>query len=210
MGGGVAFLINDSINYTETDIANLFNEEIVGFTCKLINTTVSFFSYYNPPDKEININIFNYIQNNYINFLIMGDLNAKSLIFNSKKTNRNGSIIDSILLNNNCQIINESFEPTFHIIKEDKPDYCAFLDLLLGSPLIANIAYDYQIIKSRLDSCQALSFHSMIEIKISLNYSTTPNSNPQSDHKTPYLFDKADWLSFQCILESTNHGDNRI
>ena len=87
-GGSVALLINDRIKFVESNIDKEFEEEVVGFTCKINNTTISFFSYYNPPSREINVNIFNFIQNNAINYLIMGDLNAKSILFSSNEVTK--------------------------------------------------------------------------------------------------------------------------
>ena len=91
-----------------------FAEEVVGISLKLDNYTIGFFSYYNPLNKELNTNLFDYIQTNFENHLIIGDLNAKNEIFNSKITNKNGN---QILVNTNSQIMNETFEPTFHILE---------------------------------------------------------------------------------------------
>ena len=94
-GGGVAVLIKDNYEITEI-ILDSFNEEITGIKSTIENKTIGFFSYYNPPNKELNIELFEYIQNNFENYLIMGDLNAKNEIFNSKNTNRNGELLNQI------------------------------------------------------------------------------------------------------------------
>ena len=71
------------------------------------------------------------------NYLIMGDFNAKNEIFNCKYTNRNGELLNQILAGTNSQILNETFDPTFHILREKGEDYEEFLDVFLGSSLIA-------------------------------------------------------------------------
>ena len=76
-GGGVAILIKDKYEFDEITM-ELFNEEIIGITSKFNNKTIGFFSHYNPPNRELNIELFEYIQNNFENYFIMGDLNAKS------------------------------------------------------------------------------------------------------------------------------------
>ena len=61
--------------------------EIIGITSSIENNTIGFFSYYNPPYEELNIELFDFIQNKFENYLIMGDFNAKNEIFNRKNTN---------------------------------------------------------------------------------------------------------------------------
>ena len=140
--GGVALLIKENIDFNELDLS-MFNEEIVGFSTKIGAHNISFFSYYNPPSKELNREIILHIQNNFINYLIMGDLNSKNEVFNYKSTNKNGEILNDILTSRNCQIVNETFESTFHIIRHSGEDYDEFLDLFIGSPLIACKSIDY-------------------------------------------------------------------
>lgn len=135
----------------------------------------------------------------------MGDFNAKNIIFNSKRNNKNGSILEHILLNNNCQILNDSFDPTFNILKHNSPDYGECLDLFLGSPLLANIVEDYQVIRSGLDSCQAIMFHSVIQICIPNKDSQSTNIAGIGNSKAKYLFDKANWIKFQDYLENIDH-----
>lgn len=207
MGGGVAFLIKDNISFVESNIDKDFMEEIIGFSCKINNFNISFFSYYNPPNREINVNIFNYIQSYCTHYLIMGDLNAKNTIFNSKRNNKNGCLLESILLNNNCQVINETYDPTFHILKQNGQNYGEFLDLFLGSPLLANIAMDYKVIKSGLDSCQAVMFHSVIQICLSHSVYLPPSDGNIGKNKKKFLFEKANWIKFKTHLDKLNTND---
>ena len=105
-GGSVTLLIKANIDFNELDLS-IFNEEIVGFSTKIGALNISFFSYYNPPSKELNREIIHHIQNNFNNYLIIGDLNSKNEFFNCKSTNKNGVILNDILTSTNCQILNK-------------------------------------------------------------------------------------------------------
>ena len=48
-GGGVALLIKDNIEFSKNDIDVKFEEEIIGINCKINQTNLDIFSYYNPP-----------------------------------------------------------------------------------------------------------------------------------------------------------------
>lgn len=131
-GGGVAFLIRDNIKYIESNICQIFCEEIIGFSFKCNNTSLNIFAYYNSPNQEINRDIFNYIELNCTNYLIMGDLNAKSSKHLSNNQNKNGDILEDILTSNNCQIIKDNNEPTFQIIRKESDNYGEVLDLFIS------------------------------------------------------------------------------
>ena len=56
--------------YSEINLEN-FTEKVVGISIKLNKKLTSFFSYYNPPNKELNINLFEYIQTNFLIILMI-------------------------------------------------------------------------------------------------------------------------------------------
>ena len=62
--------------------------------------------------------------NSNLDYIICGDLNAKSA------ASKNGEILDNIIASNNCQIINNN-QHTFHRIYND---YTQILDLIICSP----------------------------------------------------------------------------
>jgi len=53
-------------------ILDSFNEDIIGISSKIENKTIGFFSYYNIPKKELNIELFESIQSKFENYLIIG------------------------------------------------------------------------------------------------------------------------------------------
>lgn len=204
-GGGVAILIRDGIEFSENQIADKFNEEIVGINCKLNKINISFFSYYAAPNKDLNQELVSYINKHFHNFLIMGDLNAKSEALNNKSTNKNGSILEQTLLNNHCLILNDNNKPTFHIIKKDTENYGERLDLFIGSTSVSNITTEYKVLETYFDSSQPLMYHSVIEIQ--LNTNKTNNTISFNKGKTRYLYKKANWEQFKSELCKTTFDD---
>lgn len=61
--------------------------------------------------------LFEQIQAKYKNYLICGDLNSKSLMFNCKSQNTNGTVLETIIMDTNGQIINNgNVSPLFILI----------------------------------------------------------------------------------------------
>ena len=144
-GGGVAILINSNIKFEEINLEQ-YNEEIVGI--KIItesNTELNIFSYYNPPQTTLCKEIFDDIEKMYENYIICGDLNSKSFVFNCKSENSNGNILEDIIINNNCQNINDGiFSPKFHTVTVNT-NYHELLDFFVGSPIFGGNLEDYSV-----------------------------------------------------------------
>ena len=96
---------------------NEYNSEIVGIKIKTLkNKEISIFSYYNSPSSVLKM-LFEQIQAKYKNYLICGDLNSKSLMFNCKSQNTNGTVLETIIMDTNGQIINNgNVSPLFILI----------------------------------------------------------------------------------------------
>ena len=173
-GGGVALLIRNCHVFTELNIRNCFNSsndtEVIGLNFCINKTSHNLFSYYNPPNKHINYDLFEYIQKNFANFIIMGDFNAKSEIHGCENSNSNGKILEKILFNLNGMILNTKNTPTFHKYSSNSDmDYHSFIDMFYGSPAYWSKIESYKVLKSKiLDSTQTTQFHSAIELKLNL------------------------------------------
>ena len=200
-GGGVAFLIKHNLVFNEIDIE--FNEEIIGFTTTINSINHSFFTYYNPPSNKLSSDIFEFIEKNFQNYLLMGDLNAKSSRFGCVKNSSNGNILENILLSTRGSVLNSNHQPTFHRFGTDeKPDYHSMLDLFIGSPLYASKLVKYRVMKSKiLDSYQLLQYHSAIELNLKLF--NNKKQNDQLPIKYFRIYDKANWFSFKEHLVNT-------
>ena len=161
IGGGVAIIIKNNIKYEKIINFDHFESELVGVKLTHSDTEMVIFSLYNPPNKLLNLELLDKIEESFPNFLICGDLNAKSnnLIKTLHDNNSNSDILEEFILNSNAIIINND-TPTFHIKSRD---YHEILDLAIVSPLIAS-ASDFEV----LDSEFLDSDHSPIEISIRL------------------------------------------
>lgn len=201
-GGGVALFIKKTFDFEELLIPDTLEEEIIGIKLSAKNYNshqigdLVLFSYYNPPNKTINQDMVSKIFNSNKNFILMGDLNAKNKFMGSSTTNKNGEILENIISSSRAQILNNQFEPTFHIYKEND-EYHACLDFFIGSASVA----------AKLINCQTLqneflcSDHSPIELIIG---SCIVNSNKEEiSSKTIYNFEKANWDSFKEIITDT-------
>jgi len=188
MGGGVALLINKNISFEEINL-NEYNTEIVGIKIKTINNkSLHIFSYYNSPSTVLNKDLFIQIQEKYENYLFCGDFNAKSKIFKCNSENSNGSILESIIMDTNAQIINGgNTNPTFHI-ETINTDYHELLDLFIGSPLLASSFSEYSIINHPLLD----SDHSPIQIVFS--FGKLKSTIVKKVIRLNY--NKADWCQF--------------
>jgi hypothetical protein len=78
----VGFIIKKDRKYEEIEDLNKFELEVVCIQINIRNKDVFIVTYYNPPNgKEINKNLFEFIENNYKNYILCGDLNAKHIDF---------------------------------------------------------------------------------------------------------------------------------
>ena len=74
--GGVSIIMKKHIKYKEIEEINKLEEEIICIKIKIKNTEVFIITYYNPPNKKnIDKKIFEFIEENYNNYIICGDFN---------------------------------------------------------------------------------------------------------------------------------------
>jgi endonuclease/exonuclease/phosphatase family metal-dependent hydrolase len=92
-------------------------------------------SYYNPPNLKQSEEVFDILRKNCAEYIVMGDLNAKTTLWCSDENNVNGDILDNILLDNDCSIANskDSTHRNFNGKTSSILDYC----------IISTILYDY-------------------------------------------------------------------
>jgi hypothetical protein len=63
-------------------------------------------SYYNPPNLKLNDKILEILKKEEVENIIMRELNAKSKIWGVDTNNENGDILDNMILENDCLIVN--------------------------------------------------------------------------------------------------------
>ena len=111
-GGGVGFLIKKDIEFSIITDLNKFEKECI--CIKIINKEKDFYliTYYNPPNCILSYEMLDFINKNYKNYIICGDLNAKAIEFGCVNSNKNGEILCDFVINSRAVILNDK-EPTF-------------------------------------------------------------------------------------------------
>ena len=103
--GGVAFFINNRIEFT---INNWFNKypNLEALSVKIspreaTRAPIDLMVYYNPPPKVIDKRIFEIINRNSNNVVIVGDLNSPHATFGSRTTTYSGIELEDIFAQTN-------------------------------------------------------------------------------------------------------------
>jgi exonuclease III len=111
-GGGVGFLIKKEIEFLLINDLNKYPTECLCIKINIIGKEIVVVNYYNSPSCVLCHEMLDYINNNYKNYIICGDLNSKSVDIGCKETNNNGKILLDFLVNSRAIVLNNS-EPTF-------------------------------------------------------------------------------------------------
>lgn len=154
----MAILIRKNLDYSTLDLGEL-GLEIIGINLKIENTDLSILTYYNPPNKSLSKEIFNKLGNK--NFILLGDLNAKSPVLGCVSTNENGLILEDILIDNNIICLNNK-KPTYTNFSSLESD---ILDIALASSSTFKYFKSFQV----LDNYDMGSDHYPIKIDLSLS-----------------------------------------
>ena len=126
---GVAILIKKEINYIEIKKEYLSKIEAIAIEIHINESKYIFVTYYNPPNEIWKYNLFTSLVQEYKNIIICGDLNAKTTTLGSKANNKNGEILEEILINTNLIQLNNK-QPTYHRTHDNSSD---ILDWILVS-----------------------------------------------------------------------------
>ena len=133
-GGGVSICIKNSIKFERIDLD--LNEEIIAVKIlssqidPALNNDFILVTFYNPPNSVICAEILSKLAKLGQKVLIMGDLNAHSPTWKSKRYNTSGKIVEEFLIEEGFILLNRD-EPTYQPIH--RPDYNAIIDLALAS-----------------------------------------------------------------------------
>ncbi|CAF0704299.1 unnamed protein product [Brachionus calyciflorus] len=132
--GGVSICIKNSIKFERIDLD--LNEEIIAVKIlssqidPALNNDFILVTFYNPPNSVICAEILSKLAKLGQKVLIMGDLNAHSPTWKSKRYNTSGKIVEEFLIEEGFILLNQD-EPTYQPIH--RPDYNAIIDLALPS-----------------------------------------------------------------------------
>ena len=147
-GGGVAIFINEQIEYQETDSFDEFNLELISIKVSIKNFQFNFLTFYLPPGAQLPDEKFFDKLSNTNNLILCGDLNCKSKMWYSKKSNPNGNKLAEIITNQDLIIV-ENKNATHYWKQTNKFD---ILDLIITSPSMVNKVTNLEIPRNELAS----------------------------------------------------------
>ena len=207
-GGGACLLVKSVHNPTPINIP--FDIEAVGAELTVDNRKCAIFSYYNAPNLLLSREFFDYINKNFQNYLLLGDLNAKTLDL-SRCTNRNGNALNDIMGSIRGEILNNKMDPT-HYWDLNGKIICSVLDYAIGSELFSDKLTSYSTLKnSSLSIYDKKRYH--VPIKVNFNIAQKPAANPTTNDEHTYssfLYKKANWNKYESKIEDEiiNLGDS--
>jgi hypothetical protein len=194
MGGGVVLLIKDTIVHSE--ITNLSGElDNIGIRVETNDFSFNLISLYSPANTLGFDSVKKFSELGPELFLI-GDLNAKTSSVGCKSKDKNGTVLDDILLSeiDLCVLNDES--PTYF---KYKSEYSEILDLMLASSNLGNKLLSFEV----LDDHMMKSDHAPIMCRLSFN---KPFKLDLANAEPRFNFSKADWAKYGHIMDDMISG----
>ena len=193
-GGGVCLAIHQ--NLIATTVEHQFQEECIIIRLpNIINGTSDLIvsSYYNPPDTTVNPVLLDFIFKLGEHVLLLGDLNAHSSTWNSKKDNNSGIVVNDFINNTHNMLLNNN-EATYEPLH--RPEYSAILDLAISSQQLSQ---------------KFLSFTTHEEPRSDhITFTTTFNINRRLQPTKELTIKKINWETFKSSLEASRPQLNTI
>ena len=185
--GGVAFFINNKIEFTVNEWFNKYpNLEALSVKISPSEVTrapIDIVVYYNPPPKVMDQRLFEIVNRNSNNVVIIGDLTSAHTYFGSRITTESGIELENILARENLTLLNNPDSPTYHHPPEMLPN---ILDLAIVSGNLGPIS-----------SCKVGedcgSFHLPMHVSINVGINKLPI-------KLIRLLKNIDWEQFKDSL----------
>jgi exonuclease III len=109
-GGGVAFIINNRINYEKPPKINSTNDyEYISIEIISANEKITLLNTYTHPKSNTNYNfIQSFLKSTSNKVICVGDMNATNISWFCNNTNRRGKCLESLCERNNLQILNSN------------------------------------------------------------------------------------------------------
>lgn len=142
------------------------------------NEKLNIFSFYFSPTTRINPDVFEFINNNFKNNVLLGDVNAKNTMWHCPKNDPKGEILENLLNEHNLHILN-SDGVTYERGK-------SVLDLSICSNSVRNKFVSHQI----------------LDIKISDHLPTITTFNDINREPKKCTFKKINWPKFNKIIST--------
>jgi hypothetical protein len=194
-GGGVAFFVKKDIQFEIIDDLDKFEVEQICIKIRIKNKYIFIITYYNPPDKDLNIDMLNYLDEKFENYIICGDFNSKNTSFGCKVNNKNGTKLEEFILNSKALILNNKVDPTYY---RTYNNYQEILDLFICSNSLFRLIDNFKVLNHK----DLGSDH--FPIKIEMRKDNVP-SKIKKDYNTPkFDYAKANWGKFKEYLNNKN------
>jgi hypothetical protein len=163
----------------------------VAIKIKIQKLEMMIVGYYHPPSSSLAKEIFEIACQSKINFIICGDLNAKTISIGCNQNNTNGSFLEEIMNINDCIIANDSTH-TYYSFRDKIINYQSdILDLVICSSNLYTKIKDYSVLIHE----DMTSDH--LPIMLSLNSQMLIKTKTS---KFVYNFNKTDWCKFKQLL----------
>jgi exonuclease III len=184
-GGGVCLLVRDNIPFGQVTLFDDLGLEVVAISTKVDTKNVIVVSYYNPPDKQVDSNLFQRLDESGSEFMICGDLNSKMKCFGCKQDSGNGEILCDILSGSGGIVLYNN-KPTYHSYSNREIN--DVLDYFIVSPFLMERQDSFEVSNESLGSD-----HRMISLRILLENN---HEKARKNKKIRFDFNKANWTSF--------------
>ena len=193
LGGGTTTYVNKDYNYRDClTFVNSSESYIEGNSVfiKLDSLEFAIYNFYLPPNKNITRQMIDSIKM-YDNQLILGDFNAKSVIWGSPKVDARGRLVEEFLEKNNLVCLNDGSGTYMKHCGE-----VSHLDLALCKGKISTMA-DFIVLSDSWGSD-----HYPLVVSIQSHCSAAPCRPPGFNYR------KADWCHYKTELDKLLTGDN--
>eukprot|EP00121_Abeoforma_whisleri_P016679 Awhi_evm1s15294 len=138
-GGGVLLAIHKSIPFKEKKIQEIEGEEFLAIIIQQAITKTQHLhlsTYYNPPNKQINMELIHKLISEAANSVILGDLNTHAALWSTNKpTPVTVKKLEEYISNNNITLINHNKRTYF---PHHRPNYSSLLDLGITTHSLLN------------------------------------------------------------------------
>ncbi|RNA35953.1 RNA-directed DNA polymerase from mobile element jockey-like [Brachionus plicatilis] len=192
-GGGVAMLVKEGIEFIQDFSFDEFSSEILSIKLNYgKNDQFYVFSLYNQTNVLLNFDLFEKINRKCKNYILGGDLNARTKQLGCLGENQNGIILEKIINELDFSVINDK-TPTFNIFNRE---YFEILDLFLVSSSVTNKINELRVLSNQ----DMISDHFPIETSIAFDYIITVKSLSKK-----FNYKKADWHLFREVLNVPRH-----
>jgi exonuclease III len=198
-GGGVGFIIRKNIEFEIIKDLDDYNTESACIKLKYKEKDLFIITYYNYPNAKINIDMFEFIDRNFENYIICGDFNSKHKSFGCKINNLNGIALNEFINNSNSIILNKKHEFTFH---KEQNGYKELLDLMICSSNLYSEIFDCFV---NYDSI-LYSDHLPINLIFKKNSRSSyyKKIKDQSNDRHRFNYNRANWNKYKSELEIIN------